>query len=158
MYDTNLFCLLQHWLQVHRCSISLSGKRQRLNWVQTNILEPTVDKTEVIRFGSRKYLHSCGSFLNLRHVTRLWPYVTPNAAKTFLHVFVTSRLDYSNALVAGSPPAPSFKQSSSFRTLPQPLCLPPPENLPFRPCLLTPTPSPTPLPQSRAPPLLTLTL
>ena len=43
------------------------------------------------------------AYMHLHNISRIRRYLTPEATKSIVHVFIMSRLDYGNALLAGIP-------------------------------------------------------
>ena len=43
------------------------------------------------------------SFFHLRNIAKVWPFLNQNDAEKLIHAFISSRLDYCNALFTGLP-------------------------------------------------------
>ena len=75
-------------------------------------LDPDLSFDEHIKTVSRT------AFFHLRNIAKIWNFLSKNDAEKLIHAFVTSRLDYCNALLSGNPD----KALNKLQLVPKAVC------------------------------------
>ena len=94
--------------------ISSSGMKEKLDLPAIQVGTTHITSTEKARnlgviFDSAMSMHThvkgicCSAYMHLRNIGRVRPYLTKDAAESLAHAFISSRLDYCNALLFGIP-------------------------------------------------------
>ncbi len=77
------------------------------DWMTSNFLLLNSDKTEILIIGlknsTQNLLDTKTAFFHLRNISKLWNMLSVSDAEKLVCAFMTSRLDYCNALLGGCP-------------------------------------------------------
>uniref|UniRef100_A0A4W3JJ52 Reverse transcriptase domain-containing protein n=1 Tax=Callorhinchus milii TaxID=7868 RepID=A0A4W3JJ52_CALMI len=89
----------------HRCLLSHGSDLFNATDLSLKLSEPVrnLDVRFNLQLSFLPHIQSMTSTAFLHLIAQLQQYLTPKTAKTLFHAFVTSRLDYSNPLLAGLP-------------------------------------------------------